>query len=130
MERRRYGRSNYSARLLLRHALNMITGYSTLPLRLVTYMGLGFSLFGWAVLAFVLLHYALYGVAVPGFTFVASLVAVFSGAQMLALGILGEYLGRVHFRSMRKPQYIVREITNAEVLPRPDALPDQVDRLQ
>ena len=130
MRPRKYGRSNYSVRLLLRHALNMITGYSTLPLRVVTYMGVVFSLFGWAVLVFVVLHYFVYGVAVPGFTFVASLVAVFSGAQMFALGIVGEYLGRIHFRSMRQPQYVVREKTGSEALPVPAFVPDQVHRLQ
>ena len=131
MEPRRYGRSNYSARLLVRHALNMVTGYSTLPLRLVTWMGLSFSLLGGAVLAYVLLHYALYGVAVPGFTFIASMVAVFSGAQMLALGILGEYLGRMHFRSMHRPQYLVRETTTG-MLPQTRGAPtlDEMDRLQ
>jgi glycosyltransferase involved in cell wall biosynthesis len=112
MAERRHGTSNYTVRRLLRHATNMITGYSLAPLRLVSYMGIGFSLFGWAILMYVLIRYALYGGKVPGFTFLAALIAVFSGAQMFALGILGEYLGRIHFRSMNQPQYVVRETTD------------------
>jgi undecaprenyl-phosphate 4-deoxy-4-formamido-L-arabinose transferase len=111
MDPRRYGTSNYTWRRLLRHAVNMITGYSTAPLRFVTYLGMGFSAFGWLVLMFVLIRYAVGGGGVPGFTFLAALTAVFSGAQMLALGILGEYLARMHFRSMSQPQYVVRETT-------------------
>lgn len=109
MAPRRYGTSNYTVRLLSRHALNMITGYSTLPLRFVTYMGLTLSAIGTAILTYVVVHYLLFGGRVPGFTFIAATVALFSGAQMLALGILGEYMGRLHFRSMHRPQYLIRQ---------------------
>jgi glycosyltransferase involved in cell wall biosynthesis len=112
MDHRRVGKSNYTFRSLLRHALNMITGYSVLPLRLVTMLGLGFTCFGLMVLTYVLVRYLLYGGKVPGFTFIAALVALFSGAQMFALGILGEYLGRIHSRSMHEPQYVVRDATS------------------
>ena len=49
------------------------------------------------------------GAAVPGFAFLASIIAIFSGAQLFALGIIGEYLARMHFRSMDRPTYLVRE---------------------
>ena len=47
----------------------------------------------------------------PGFPFLASVLAIFSGAQLLALGIIGEYLARIYLRSMEKPPYVVREVT-------------------
>ena len=86
----------------------MMTGFTTLPLQLASLMGFGFTLFGIFVLAYVLLRYFLHGSPVPGFPFLASIVAVFSGAQLFALGIIGEYLARMHFRTMQKPPYVVR----------------------
>jgi glycosyltransferase involved in cell wall biosynthesis len=108
MDQRREGRSNYTIRTLGRHALNLVTGYSTAPLRLVTYVGIMMGLFGIAILTFVIGRFLLEGRAEPGFAFIASIVALFSGAQLAALGVLGEYLGRIHFRSMGRPAYAIR----------------------
>jgi undecaprenyl-phosphate 4-deoxy-4-formamido-L-arabinose transferase len=105
------GVSNYSFRKLIGHALNMITGFTILPLQLASVIGFGFTLFGCAVFAFVLLRFFLAGGSVPGFPFLASVIAIFSGAQLFALGILGEYLARVHFRLMDRPAYAIREST-------------------
>jgi glycosyltransferase involved in cell wall biosynthesis len=102
------GRSNYSVWKLTTHALNMLTGFSAVPLQIASYVGFGFTLFGLLVLAFVVGRYLVIGGGVPGFPFLASLIAIFAGAQMFALGILGEYLARVHFRTMDKPSYTVR----------------------
>jgi hypothetical protein len=52
----------------------------------------------------------------PGFPFLASIIALFSGAQLFALGIIGEYLARMHFRMMDRPSYVVREVAAAENL--------------
>lgn len=60
-------------------------------------------------------NYLLHGSTVPGFAFLASIVTIFSGAQ-LALGIFGEYLARMHFRSMDRPAYVVREIAETAVV--------------
>ena len=49
------------------------------------------------------------GSAMPGFPFLASIIAIFSGVQLFALGIIGEYLARIHFRSMDRPAYVVAE---------------------
>ena len=82
-ERRRVGGSNYRFRSLARHA----------------------------VLAYVLGRFLFSGTTVAGFPFLASIIAIFSGAQLFALGILGEYLGRMHMRTMDRPAYIVRTAT-------------------
>jgi undecaprenyl-phosphate 4-deoxy-4-formamido-L-arabinose transferase len=111
-EPRRVGRSNYTLRALAKHTLNMMTGFSTLPLQLATGVGFLFTLFGIGVLAYVLGRYLLQGVAVQGFTFLASIIAIFSGAQLFALGIFGEYLARVFHRSTGQPSYTVRERTS------------------
>jgi undecaprenyl-phosphate 4-deoxy-4-formamido-L-arabinose transferase len=104
---RTIGKSNYSFKTLLQHASNMMTGYSTLPLRISSGIGFLFTFFGIGVFLYTLIRYLIYGGVVPGFTFTASLIAIFSGAQLFALGILGEYIARMHYRLMDKPSYTI-----------------------
>jgi undecaprenyl-phosphate 4-deoxy-4-formamido-L-arabinose transferase len=108
---RERGPSNYTFRKLLTHALNMLTGFSTLPLQIASVIGFALTLFGIGVLVFVLARYVWSGDPVPGFPFLASVIAIFSGAQLFALGIIGEYLARMHFRLMARPTYAVRADT-------------------
>jgi glycosyltransferase involved in cell wall biosynthesis len=108
---RTIGTSNYTVGKLMLHALNMITGFSVRPLQIASLVGFAFTIFGGFVLIYVLGRYVLEGDAVAGFPFLASIIAIFSGAQMFALGIIGEYLARIHFRSMQRPPYAVSEST-------------------
>ena len=107
------GRSQYTFRTLVTHALTVATGFSTLPLRLASLFGFGFMLVGLAVLAYVLGSYLVRGGSVPGFAFLASIIAIFSGAQFFALGIIGEYLARIHSRMMERPAYAIADTTSA-----------------
>ena len=107
-ERRREGMSNYTLRKLLTHALNMVTGFSTMPLRLASVIGFGFSLFGFGVLFYVLARYLIQGSSVPGFPFLAAVISIFSGVQLFSLGIIGEYLARIHYGSMSRPYCVIR----------------------
>jgi undecaprenyl-phosphate 4-deoxy-4-formamido-L-arabinose transferase len=63
---------------------------------------------------YVLIRYLIQGGAVPGFTFMTSVISIFSGAQLFTLGIIGEYLARMHFRLMDKPPYTIDCRTNHE----------------
>lgn len=101
------GVSGYSTGKLIRHGFNLMTGFSTLPLHIASIFGFISVAFGFSVLAFVLINYLIHGGAVPGFTFLVSVIAIFSGAQLFALGIFGEYLARIHFRSMDRPPYVI-----------------------
>jgi glycosyltransferase involved in cell wall biosynthesis len=107
-EPRGSGISNYTFRKLVTHALNMMTGFSTLPLQFASMIGFAFTLFGFVVLIYVIGRFLMQGSIVPGFPFLASIIAIFSGAQLFALGIIGEYLARMHFRIMERPSYMVR----------------------
>jgi undecaprenyl-phosphate 4-deoxy-4-formamido-L-arabinose transferase len=111
---RRAGVSNYNFRRLITHALNMMTGFSTLPLQFASLMGFAFTLFGLGVLVYVVGRYLLEGSIVPGFSFLASILAILCGTQLFALGIIGEYLARMHFRMMDRPTYAVRERVNLD----------------
>jgi len=112
---RKYGASNYSFRMLITHALNMMTGFSTLPLEVASVLGFAFTVFGILVFLYVLGRLLIEGGSVPGFPFLASIIAIFSGVQLFSLGIIGEYLARVHFRTMDKPPYSIRTSTEHEV---------------
>jgi undecaprenyl-phosphate 4-deoxy-4-formamido-L-arabinose transferase len=111
---RKIGKSNYTLRKLIIHAINMMTGFSILPLQLASLMGFILTLFGLAVFIYVIGRYFIQGSSVPGFPFLASIIAIFSGAQLFALGIIGEYLARMHFRMMARPQYIIRSVTEPD----------------
>ena len=116
---RQVGASNYTFRKLVTHSLNMMTGFSTAPLQVASLIGFVFALFGLIVLIYVLGRYLIQGGSVPGFPFLASVIAIFSGAQLFALGIIGD-ISRMHFRMMNRPTYVVRE--HAEVDEPPKAL--------
>ena len=106
---RQFGRSNYTFSKLFVHALNMITGFSVLPLQIASMLGFIFAFFGLSILIYVIVQYLLVGTPVQGFPFLASIISVFSGVQLLAIGIIGEYLARMYFRAMDKPQYLIKK---------------------
>ena len=108
---RTLGTSNYTFGKLVVHALNMMTGFSTWPLQLASLIGFFFTVVGTAALIVVVVRYLIEGGVVPGFSFLASMIAIFSGAQLFSLGIMGEYLARMHARSMQHPTYSVRAMT-------------------
>jgi undecaprenyl-phosphate 4-deoxy-4-formamido-L-arabinose transferase len=107
------GVSHYTVMKLVTHALNMVTGFTTIPLQLASLAGFLFSLFGAVVLVYVIARYLVEGAAVPGFAFLASIVAIFAGAQLFAIGIIGEYVARIHLRTMDRPPYVIKRTTYA-----------------
>lgn len=110
---REIGTSNYTFGKLITHTFNMMTGFSVLPLRIANILGLTLTAFGIALLFYIIvIRILILGYDVPGFTFLASMIAIFSGAQLFALGIIGEYLARMHLRIMDRPPYVVRESTS------------------
>jgi glycosyltransferase involved in cell wall biosynthesis len=102
------GTSTYTFGKLLGLALNMLTGFSTLPLRAASMIGFFFTLFGVGVLVYVIGRYIINGGSIAGFPFLASVLAIFSGAMLFALGIIGEYIARIYTHSMGQPPYVVR----------------------
>ena len=108
MDKRLVGTSSYNLRALVRHAMNTITGYSNVPLRVVAWLGGLCALLGAVLGAVVLWKFVAGETTVAGFTTIAAMVAIFSGAQMLSLGIIGEYIGRLHTRSTGKPTFLVK----------------------
>lgn len=98
--------SNYNFSTLVKAAMLILIGFSTKPLRLASWIGFVMTLFGVGVFIYVMVIYFTVG-SLPGFPFLAAIIALFSGAQLFALGIFGEYLARMFDRSMDRPAYVV-----------------------
>ena len=113
-EKRKYGKSNYTLIKLISHALNLLTGFSTYPLRIVSFVGFLFTFLGMGILFFVVSNYIIRGGGVPGFSFLASIITMFSGIILFALGVFGEYLAHIFLNTTQRPQSIVRETLKSE----------------
>lgn len=107
------GSSGYSLRKLLLLALNLYTNFSLLPLQIVSALGFTVALSGFGVGVYYLVQYLTAGITVPGFASTIIAILILGGAQLLALGVIGEYLGRLHLNVNRKPQYVVRHVRQA-----------------
>lgn len=107
---RQSGKSNYNFFKLFQYTMVVLTGFSTLPLRIASIMGFFFTFFGIVIFIFVIGTYFLVG-SIPGFPFLTSIIALFSGMQLFALGIMGEYLARIFDRSMDRPAYVIESST-------------------
>jgi glycosyltransferase involved in cell wall biosynthesis len=103
------GESNYTLRRLTRLALNMMTNFSVMPLRIATVLGFGIAGLGFLSAIWLVIEYFLKQQP-PGWTMTMVVMALFSGTQLIILGIAGEYLGRMHLNANRRPQFVVREV--------------------
>jgi undecaprenyl-phosphate 4-deoxy-4-formamido-L-arabinose transferase len=111
------GRSGYSLAKLLTLAFNLFTNFSLLPLQVVSAFGFLAAAGGFLTGAYYLILYLFSKIAVPGYASIIVAVLILGGAQLLALGIIGEYLGRLHLNVNRKPQYSERTILGAVHIP-------------
>jgi undecaprenyl-phosphate 4-deoxy-4-formamido-L-arabinose transferase len=106
---RQTGKSGYTLTKLMRLTISIITGYSALPLRIASAAGLLTSLFGAVLFIYVVIQRLTQTSYVPGFAFLAAEIALFAGFQLFTIGIIGEYIARLHFRTMGKPTYVIRD---------------------
>lgn len=114
VQERAYGSSKWSFRSLIRYAVSNVTSFSTIPLQMVTVMGMVSILFS-VVLAVQTLVKYLMGTAVEGFTTVILLILIIGGFIMISLGIIGHYLARIYEEVKGRPRYIIRRRTEDAV---------------
>jgi glycosyltransferase involved in cell wall biosynthesis len=110
------GETKYTLRKMLRLATDGLVGFSTAPLRLATFMallGAGISL---VILAYILLSFGT-GNTVPGWASLALIVTFFSSAQLLCIGIIGEYVGRTYTQVKQRPLYLIDDIVGRTRFP-------------
>jgi glycosyltransferase involved in cell wall biosynthesis len=105
---RAVGTSRWNYWKLTKLALDAIFSSSTVPLRIWTYVGVAMALVSLAYSVFLLVQTLLFGIDVPGYASTAILILVFGGMNMFALGIIGEYIGRIYTEVRQRPLYVVR----------------------
>jgi undecaprenyl-phosphate 4-deoxy-4-formamido-L-arabinose transferase len=115
-QKRTIGTSSYTLSKLITHTVNLLVGFSTLPLRIASLLGLALTGFGFVVMFYILVvRFFVFGAyEVPGFTFLASVISIFAGAQLFILGIMGEYIARIYFRVMERPVFVVAQDTRPD----------------
>ena len=107
---RKKGTTKYSMWTLVKLSWDLITGYSNFPLRLVTYLGLFSAFLGFVLMMFLLFQRVVNGILIEGFIVLSAVFAFFAGVQLLSIGFLGEYLGRVHMQTQDRPDYIIERV--------------------
>lgn len=122
VEERESGVSRWRPRQLLRFAIDGVVSFSTIPLRVWSYLGLAVSAFAFVFALFILIETLLRGTTAPGFPTLIISVMFFAGVQLISLGVIGEYLGRVYEEVKGRPLFVVsREIGLGGEVPRAPA---------
>ena len=107
---RAHGGSNYNPYRLIRLGFDLATGFSLLPIQTVSLAGIGISLLGLGFGGFLFLRRLLIGPELEGVFTLFAILFVFVGIQVLALGLIGEYIGRIYLEVRRRPRYLIRRI--------------------
>ena len=108
------GRSGYTMRKLIRLWLNMFTNFSILPLRIASIVGFAFAIMGFIFAAFVIVERLANPELPIGWASTVCILLVVTGVQLFALGVIGEYLGRLFLKDNGSPQFVVRETVNCQ----------------
>ena len=108
--KRLIGNSGYSLGTLVTLALNMMTNFSIVPLQFASMFGLLFAIIGFLFGCYFILKKIFFDIPVSGFTSMIVSITIFSGVQLLTVGLLGEYIGRIHINVSKRPQYAIKEI--------------------
>ena len=121
------GSSKWKGWQLWNFALEGIFSFTTLPLRIWTYIGLSTAVVALAYMFFILARTLLFGVDVPGYASIVVMILFFSGMHMIGLGIVGEYLGRVFIEVKQRPLFLVHNTIGFDREPTSQEHPSQAD---
>jgi len=109
---RLHGESKYPLSKMLKFAIDGVTSFSEIPLRFATYLGFGVSLLAF-VYAIVVLALKIFGLNEPGYTSIMAAILFLGGVQLITIGIVGEYLGRIYDQVKQRPLYFVASVEGA-----------------
>jgi undecaprenyl-phosphate 4-deoxy-4-formamido-L-arabinose transferase len=107
---RKSGRSKYTPLALLRLNFDLLTGFSLLPIQAVSFAGVLVSFAAVAFGIFLAIRRIVIGPEVEGVFTLFAILFFFMGLQILALGLMGEYIGRIYMEVRRRPRYVIKEI--------------------
>lgn len=113
-EKRNFGKSKFSGWKLWNFAIEAITSFSTVPLRIWTYIGIFIATLSFLYAFFILTRALFYGIDVPGYSSLIVTVLFLGGIQSIGIGIIGEYLGRIYMEAKQRPPYLIRQIISKE----------------
>lgn len=108
------GESKFNGWKLWNLALEGITSFSTFPLRVWTYIGLGVSAFAFIYAAWMIIDKLIWGNPVPGYPSLMTAILFLGGVQLIGIGVLGEYIGRIYIESKQRPRYVLTSIKNTK----------------
>ncbi|EKN3346846.1 glycosyltransferase family 2 protein [Yersinia ruckeri] len=108
-DKRITGKSKFGFWKLWNLALEGITSFSTIPLRFWTYIGLGIASLSFVYALFIIIHKIIYNNPVPGYPSLISIVLFLGGVQLIGIGVLGEYIGRIYLETKQRPRFIVKD---------------------
>ncbi|MEA1927658.1 MAG: glycosyltransferase family 2 protein [Candidatus Auribacterota bacterium] len=106
---RTHGRSGYNISKILKLSFNMLTNFSAFPIRIVSFLGVIFSTYGFGLGIYFFIKTFVTNIPVTGYASLMVAITIFSGVQLLTIGVIGEYIARVHMNINRKPQYVIKE---------------------
>ena len=104
------GQTHYNLKASMKLAINSIVQFSIKPLRIATYLGIISAIFGVLFAIFVIFEYFAYSKSATGYTTTVILILIFSSIQLVLLGIIGEYIGRIHLETKKRPLYFAKLI--------------------
>lgn len=108
--KRKAGKTSFNYWKLWNFAIDGITSFSTVPLRIWLYLGTFISMAAFFYGSFIILRTLIYGVDVPGYASLLTAILFLGGVQMIGIGVIGEYIGRMYMESKRRPAYIIDEV--------------------
>lgn len=108
------GKSKFNGWKLWNLALEGITSFSTVPLRIWTYLGFGVAAFAFMYAAWLIIDKLIWDNPVPGYPSLMTAILFLGGVQLMGIGILGEYIGRIYMESKKRPRYIVKKLTRGQ----------------
>jgi len=111
------GETKFNGWKLWNLALEGITSFSTVPLRIWTYLGVAVSALAFLYAVWMVTDKLMYGNAVRGYPSLLVIVLFLGGIQLIGIGVIGEYIGRIYIETKGRPRYIVSELLNAEPVP-------------
>jgi len=109
-EKRKAGKTNFNGWKLWNFAIEGITSFSTVPLIIWLYLGLFISLSAFCYGSFIIIRTLIFGIDVPGYASLLTTILFLGGVQMIGIGVIGEYIGRMYMESKKRPPYIIDRV--------------------
>lgn len=118
VEKRKYGKSSWKLSSLFKYAFDGIIGFSTFPLKISTFIGVISFILSIIYLIIIVIQKFTVGIDIDGYPTIVCMILLFGGIQMIFLGIIGEYIGRIYLETKKRPIYIIKDIVSIKDMER------------